>query len=612
MVNQCGIEVNTSHSCYQQDQLLNAMYHYLLLFILFVTITCKDHDFTIFKNTPAENIKQQLVDKYCPYYDFHGNSYCPIDLKQDKIPTLYGAGLGYNVATRRLAFPVFDSSVHRVLREKTSKVYMFEQVADFFSHLNTQYSNVIHGGLFAENLNGKLRELLLDSFADYTGSVLITQNTYYTHSSHLFLQEHGHGINKTVLDTKSLSDQQQVLTGNEDVRDSVPNHHNVPSNHDTLTRRDTSSNQKGPFQVEKDTLKEGIYYLHGATNKTLTNQSREDITQDDDLLHVYFLLEHHQPRHVSKSDIHVQYSPHTAEFKIMLDSLPDTFDANNETHVNMFEIFFDLFGTGFAARVEHGGIIYKQELIKKCISYNDTIEQECIKELDQYIDQTPYTSVFARYKKLKFYRSYGGNINDHHPYMRIASFRHNPAIVHFEYNSFDRVCTKPSIKPALEYYTNKHTLVTKQYVQELESQVQQEQLKQWLMPRHVQVYQTSPASIGEVNPACPYCMHDGTYYQAECFGRVFSKYKIVFGSSINDNATCCGEDLVVSLHKSNITGHVLIREHYRDVEALVEDRFYYHLDGNHYVFDCEPACTLEAAEYCGLQHCKFTCNCKGY
>jgi hypothetical protein len=145
----------------------------------------------------VENIKQRLVEKYCPFYDFHGKGSCPTSpalissrpssssspnktmewhlVKHKNHINLLG-GLGFNKASRTLAFPILKTNNVTNMTSVENRVLKFTNINEFLGALDR---NEILGGILGEDQAWLSNFALV--FGDYMGDIFITQKEYYTH-----------------------------------------------------------------------------------------------------------------------------------------------------------------------------------------------------------------------------------------------------------------------------------------------------------------------------------------------------------------------------------------------------------------------------------------------
>jgi hypothetical protein len=143
------------------------------------------------------DIRQRLVDKYCPIHDFHGNTICPgvttvsthasNQLKNNTFvnknhtrrtqANILG-GLGFNSVSRTLVFPSLVTRQVEAISGSTRRVFRFNSVDEF---LNMFEREQVLGGLFAES-NTWISNFI-STFGDYSGDTFISQQEYYTHKA---------------------------------------------------------------------------------------------------------------------------------------------------------------------------------------------------------------------------------------------------------------------------------------------------------------------------------------------------------------------------------------------------------------------------------------------
>jgi hypothetical protein len=296
---------------------------------------------------------------------------------------------------------------------------------------------------------------------------------------------------------------------------------------------------------------------------------------------------------------------YTKEFNALLQLLPDVYDANNQTHVYLFSMLFEFFGTGIALEAYHGGMVYRQSMVKKC--FGENFEEASIKELERDIQHEPREqNVYARYRKVGLLDIKGGNPEIQDTQERTRTFALAPAILSFTYQSLDQVAPeKPSIKQALQDYYARNE--DKQWRMALEERIKQEQLKQWLKPLPIRVYMTYPEDSSAI---CPHRQIGWQSKYTRCF--VYS-YDVTITNSKFPSFYIDDFLGITEFRRNNITGDISIKYPWPpigDLVTTVADNRYYHTSNIwHFVFDCEPGCKYTPA---GLQNCEFVCNCKGY
>jgi hypothetical protein len=277
-------------------------------------------------------------------------------------------------------------------------------------------------------------------------------------------------------------------------------------------------------------------------------------------------------------------SQYTTQFQTFLQELPDTFDSNNQTHVERFELFFELFGTGVALKAWHGGLIYRQNMVKKCYSAN--LKEEFIKELEHNITKEPLVPcVYMRFRTVGLLNIHGGNPELFDAQERIETFAKAPALLRFDYKSLDQVVLgKPSIKPALEYYNKKHD---NEWFIKIQKRVQEEQIKRWYAPSSAHIF----ALLSVTHPTC------------NCINVILGgeKKMVLNGTSASSYE---GAGFRFTLQKQEVIGNYVIV--YNNKKYYIEKQEYWNDKIFHVSFDCEHMC------FRITNGCAFTCNCAGY
>jgi hypothetical protein len=563
----------------------------LLMCFLVLLVCAKQELYTFAEPLGAfiHDIKQQLIDKYCPMFGFDGKE-CPLEYhysnkkNKENDAHIIGAGRGYNRVTRELLFPIFKETivVHLPIAEKQEYAYRFKEPSEFLDVLD---KNQTLGGLFAESMDW-LKTFLLSTFNDYKGDMSVALVEYHTHTSSVIITREVHpGVNGLDWYTGFPSITESLEYLDKVMREKYGHYYNEKYEH---------HNQEEHEEKEKQSL------LNNGKKEKHTKYSSFDIVNKDTL--------------------------YAHEFETFLQVLPDTYDASNETHVQLFSLLFDLFGTHVITSAKHGGVIYRQDMVKRCFS--DSITNETMKELEKDIRFEPHgPSVYARFRKIGLLDIKGGNPDVHtnkkqatgfssisaqELKARMDSFASAPALVRFEHEALDQVVPeKASIKQALQDYYTRHQ---DNWQSTLEARIKQEQLNEWLKPKQVQVYQTIPSYIGPFGPhepPCSECNVEGTTFRAECFTRIYEEENITIHTKWPYWYMPGGIPLLY-ISRNNITGDTRIHDSTTNLTIITADRYYQTLGNKHFVFDCEPGCKYEEFGHCGFKHCRFTCNCKGY
>lgn len=133
-------------------------------------------------------IHETLVDKYCPFLNIHGIPHCPIPSvvsipTVNKNVTILGAGLGYNIMTRTLTFPIHHGQVvqHATMIESNTGVLRFDNVTSFLDRCKSQGAAQHLGGIWSASR--EQMEEFTTAFFDDSAAVHTTQKTYETHAS---------------------------------------------------------------------------------------------------------------------------------------------------------------------------------------------------------------------------------------------------------------------------------------------------------------------------------------------------------------------------------------------------------------------------------------------
>jgi hypothetical protein len=326
----------------------------------------------------------------------------------------------------------------------------------------------------------------------------------------------------------------------------------------------------------------------------------------------------------------VTASTFTPEFVQFLDVLPTTFDPSNSTHTHIFQLFFDLFGTGAAQDMTYGGLIYLQTSIKQC--YGGSVTPDLIRELEANITREPSGPLaYLRYRKLGLLQVTGGNPELDVP-KRTETFADAPAVLRLEYKNMVSLVPEPLkqvISKALNWYTSNSTF----WKQEWQHHVQESQKREYMQSKQVRIFRTTSTKHFNgptlmLDAPCGYCVADSVIFYPQCV--------------IEDGNTRLSPGQEVHLSKRDFKaspayeyGKVFRRAdtgmyqfyHYRlgMLESFKNDSHAYHYSEGRadswgtpitedyfVVVDCEPVIVRWNSGTCGLNYHRVECRCAGY
>lgn len=178
----------------------------------------------------------------------------------------------------------------------------------------------------------------------------------------------------------------------------------------------------------------------------------------------------------------------TMEFKEALHMLPmEPFDAHNESHVHVYGLFFQLFGTSVIREALHGGIVNRIVAIKTC--YGGDVSAEMLAELQNHIlKESTGSYAYLRYRQLGLLDVHGG-----HPEIiedlqqRIATFAQSPALVRFRIDPLVNIVPqvyRENFRLALQWYHR--DMIS--WKESLKTRVEQAKLERYKTTKQVHVF----------------------------------------------------------------------------------------------------------------------------